>query len=274
MLLLSFGYGYTAQRLAITAHARGMGVLGTTRDGRDGTLAYDGNDISPALYGALAKASHILLSIPPYGGEAALAEAISRSARQCRWIGYLSTTGVYGDRAGARVTERSGVQPMDVQAHARVQSEQLWQNIGAQIFRLSGIYGPGRSVFDTIVQGRGQRISKPGHVFNRIHVDDIARALWASMHAPTPQAIYNVADDAPAAQAEVMAYAHQLLGLPVPAAVPLAKAQLSPQAQRFWAASRQVDASKIKQFHGLAWKYPTYREGLAAILQEGAQLTP
>jgi nucleoside-diphosphate-sugar epimerase len=167
------------------------------------------------------------------------------------------------------VTEQSIVHPMDAQAKARVQSERQWRRAGAQIFRLAGIYGPGRSVLDAITQGRGQRIHKPGHVFNRIHVEDIARALWTSMAAPTPQAIYNLADDAPAAQSDVMAYAYQLLGLPAPKPVPFEKAQLSPQALRFWAASRQVDASKIKRCHGLTWKYPTYREGLAAILQEG-----
>lgn len=274
MLLLCFGYGYTAQRLGAMAAARGMPVLGTTRDGRDGTLAYDTGELSPAMIAALKQASHILISIPPHGGESQLTNAVWREAKQCRWIGYLSTTGVYGDREGRTVTEQSKLSPTDSQAEARVQSERLWRRSGAQIFRLSGIYGPGRSVFDAIREGRGQRISKPGHLFNRIHVEDIARAVWASMMAPTPGAVYNLADDAPAAQADVMAYAHQLLRLPVPEAVPIARAELRPQALRFWAASRQVDASKIKRYHGLKWKYPTYREGLAAILQESRLLTP
>ncbi len=272
MLLLCFGYGYTAQHLGHMAQAHGMPVLGTTRDGRDGTLMYDGGELGPAVKTAIAQASHILISIPPHAGESDLANAIAREATQCRWIGYLSTTGVYGDRQGRTVTERSIVQPIDAQAEARVQSERLWRRCSAQIFRLSGIYGPGRSVFDTIAQGRGQRISKPGHMFNRMHVEDIARALWASMAAPTPGTIYNLADDAPAAQAAVMEYAHQLLQLPVPQAVPLASAELSPQALRFWASSRHVDASKIKQYHGLSWKYPTYRQGLAAILQESREI--
>lgn len=273
MLLLCFGYGYTAQRLGQHAAARGVTVRGTTRDGRSGTLAYDGS-MTPQLRTAMQQATHILISIPPHAQEEALAQAIAQEATQCRWIGYLSTTGVYGDRQGRTVTEHSTTAPMDAQSEARVQAELRWRAQGAQVFRLSGIYGPGRSVFDSIAEGRAQRIVKAGHRFNRIHVDDIVRALWASMQASTPGAIYNLADDAPAAQADVMAYAHQLLRLPVPDAVPIAQAKLSPQAARFWASSRHVDASKIKQYHGISWKYPTYREGLAAILQESRSITP
>lgn len=270
MVLLCFGYGYTAQRLGAQAMAHGIAVHGTTRDGRDGTLAYH-TEITPTLRLAIKQASHILVSIPPHAGEAALAAAVAAEATQCRWLGYLSTTGVYGDRQGRTVTEQSTPMPMDGQSEARLRAEQLWQGQGAQVFRLSGIYGPGRSVFEAIAEGRGQRIAKPGHRFNRIHVDDIVRALWASMHAPTPGSIFNLADDMPAAQADVMAYACRLLQLPVPEAVPFARAVLSPQAARFWAASRQVDASKIKKYHGLEWKYPSYREGLAAILQDKHQ---
>lgn len=263
MVLLCFGYGYTAQRLNVSG-----AVIGTTRGGRDGTLAYDGSSVSPELRAAMRQATHILISIPPHDGEGVLAEAIAAEAAQCRWLGYLSTTGVYGDRQGRTVTEHSPPAPMDAQSEARLRAEALWRAQGAQVFRLSGIYGPGRSVFDAIADGRGQRIVKAGHRFNRIHADDIAQALHASMQAPTPGEIFNLADDAPAAQADVMGYAYQLLRLPVPKAVPLAKASLSPQAARFWAASRQVDASKIKKYHGINWKYPSYREGLAAILQE------
>lgn len=273
MVLLCFGYGYTAQRLGARLAARGIRVCGTTRDGRHGTLAYDGS-ISPALRSAMHQATHILISIPPHAQEDSLAHAIAQEATHCRWLGYLSTTGVYGDRQGRTVTERSALAPMDAQAQARVQAEQLWLARGAQVLRLSGIYGPGRSVFDSIAQGRAQRIVKAGHRFNRIHVDDIVQALWASMQAPTPAAIFNLADDAPAAQAEVMEYAHQLLRLPVPKTVPIEMASLSPQAARFWAASRHVDASKIKKYHGISWKYPSYREGLAAILQESTGITP
>lgn len=271
MLLLCLGYGYSAQRVALLAANQRMRVIGTSRNGRGGTLAYHGSEVSDELRQTMADATHILVSIPPFGNEAALADAVADHGRRARWIGYFSTTGVYGDRAGKTVDETSAVAPMDAQAEARVQSERLWRANAAHIFRLSGIYGPGRSVFEAIAEGRGQVIEKPGHRFNRIHVDDIARAVCASMHAPTPGEMYNLADDAPAPQAEVMRYAYGLLGMPAPKATPFAEAKLSPMGQRFWAASRQVDASKIKRYQGLNWKYPTYREGLAAILQESAQ---
>lgn len=271
MLLLCLGYGYSAQRVAAKAATHRMAVIGTSRDGRDGTLAYHGGEVSDALRRAIADATHILISIPPHGNEPALAQAVAEHGKRARWLGYLSTTGVYGDRAGKTVDETSALAPMDAQAEARVQSERVWRGQGAQIFRLAGIYGPGRSVFEAIAEGRGQIIEKPGHRFNRIHADDIAQALWASMHAPTPGEIYNLADDAPAPQADVMRYAYRMLGRKAPQPTAFADAKLSPMGQRFWAASRQVDASKIKRCHGLNWMYPTYREGLAAILQESAQ---
>ena len=271
MLLLCLGYGYTARHLAGLVAGHGMPTLGTSRDGREGTLLYAGGEPDETLRAALAKATHILISAPPHAGEAALAAAIAAHAPHARWIAYLSTTGVYGDQGGKTVDENTPVHPMDAQSQARVQSEELWRGCGAQVFRLAGIYGAGRSVFNAIAEGRGQVIVKRGHRFNRIHVADIARALWASMQVPTPGATYNLADDAPAAQADVMGYAYGLLGIAAPEAVAVADAQLSPMAQRFWAASRQVSASKIKRYHGLNWKYPTYREGLAAILQERTQ---
>ena len=271
MLLLCLGYGYTARHLASLVAAHAVATIGTSRDAREETLGYQGGEPDEALRAAMAKATHILLSAPPHAGETALAGAIKIHAPHARWLGYLSTTGVYGDQGGQTVDENTPLRPMDAQAQARVESEALWRSRGAQVFRLSGIYGPGRSVFNAIAEGRGQVIIKPGHRFNRIHVADIARALWASMQAPTPGAIYNLADDAPAPQADVMGYAYGLLGLKAPAALPVAEVSLSPMAQRFWAASRQVNASKIKRYHGLNWKYPTYREGLAAILQEGVQ---
>lgn len=273
MLLLCFGYGYTARRLAAHAAAHGMRVAGTTRDGSENTLPYHNGQMSEPLRSMLPHATHILISTPPHEGEALLAQTIAEHAAKARWVGYLSTTGVYGDRNGKTVDESSALMPMDAQSESRVEAERLWMRHAAHVFRLAGIYGPGRSVFESIAEGRGQVIEKTGHRFNRIHVDDIARALWASMQAPTPGAIYNLADDAPAAQADVMRYAYGLLGLKVPGSTPFSQAQLSPMAKRFWSASRQVDASKIKHYHGLNWHYPTYREGLAAILQESKKVT-
>lgn len=272
MLLLCFGYGYTARALAAELAGRAT-VIGTTRDGRDGTFAYDGGITAP-LASLIGQATHILISTPPHAGENALAHAIAEQADRCRWLAYLSTTGVYGDCEGRRVTETSPVAPREARGEARLQAERLWRRQGAHIFRLAGIYGPGRSAFDAIHQGRGQLVHKPGHLFNRIHVRDIARALHASMQAPTPGALFNLADDLPAPQPELMRYAYQLLGRPAPAPVTLDQAELSPMARGFYAASRRVDASKIKRLHGIHWQYPTYREGLAAILQEQSHPTP
>lgn len=264
MLLLCFGYGYVAQQLA----KRAPTVMGTSRTGESGTFAYDGSSLTPAVMTGIAQATHILISIPPHEGEETLARVIDEYATQCRWLGYVSTTGVYGDREGAPVTEDSLPAPHDELAEARVRSERLWRQHHAHIFRLAGIYGPGRSAFDAIRHGRGQIIAKPDHLFNRTHVEDIAAALWASMNAPTPGEIFNIADDLPAPQADVMRYAYRLLGQTPPPPIPFEAAVLSPMGRRFYHASRRVDASKIKKYHGINWKYPSFREGLAAILQE------
>lgn len=265
MVLLCFGYGYVAQALA--ARVGGM-VLGTTRDGRGGRLRYHNGLFDPPLREALARATHILISTPPHENEARLAEAIARHAPHRRWLGYLSTTGVYGDHQGRVVHEASPLLGQAPQHRARCASEALWQPLGAHLFRLSGIYGPGRSALDAVRAGTARRIHKPGHRFCRIHVADIAHALAASMQAPMAGEIFNLADDLPAPQADTVAYASALLGVNPPPLVAYAEANLSPAMQGFYAASRQVSAEKIKRCYGLSWCYPTYREGLAAILQE------
>lgn len=263
--LLCFGDGYVAQALAPLARARGFHVAGTRR--QQGPLRYADGQLSPELIAAIAQATHILISIPPHEGEEVLAAAVGLHAPRGAWIGYLSTSGVYGDYAGASVTEDMPCRAATPRTQARLHAEYLWRQVGAQVFRLSGIYGPGRSAFDAIRAGRAQRIHKPGHLFNRIHVADIAAGLMASMLASTPGEIFNLADDLPAPHAQVLAYAYGLLGQPVPPVVPYAQAQLSPMAAEFYAGCRQVDSAKIKRFHGLTWKFPTYRHGLATILQ-------
>jgi nucleoside-diphosphate-sugar epimerase len=268
MLLLCFGYGYVAKHMAVWAQARGWQLATTTRSGKGSTHAYADGEISPELRDALRQATHILISAPPHEGEANLLQAVADDARNCRWIGYLSSTGVYGDRAGGLVTELSAPMPINPLAEGRLQSEHLWRGLQAHSFRLAGIYGPGRSPFDAIREGRDQLVHKPGHVFNRIHVEDIVRALAASIQAPTPGEIFNLADDCPAAQETVMAYAYHLLGETPPKPIDFEQAIFSPTLRSFYEASRRVDASKIKRYHGINWKYPSYREGLAAILQE------
>lgn len=266
MVLLCFGYGYVAQRLA--RHVP-YPLIGTSRSGQGGTYRYADGVMDDALAALLPSATHILISTPPHAQEAELMHRIRREAKRCRWLGYLSSTAVYGDANGNWVTETTQANPHDARGQARLASEQVWAEARAHIFRLAGIYGPGRSAFDAIREGRAQRIDKPGHVFSRVHVDDIARALVCSMRSPTPGAIYNLADALPAPYAEVIAYASGLLGFTPPPLLAFETVTLSPMQQHFYAASRRVSAVKIKQYHGFKFLYPTYRDGLAAILQEG-----
>jgi nucleoside-diphosphate-sugar epimerase len=189
------------------------------------------------------------------------------------WVGYLSTTGVYGDRAGGWVDESGELRPTGDRGRRRVAAETAWldlwrrRGVPVHVFRLAGIYGPRRSAFDSLRQARAQRIDKPGQVFSRIHVDDIAAVLSVSMAKPNPGAIYNVCDDDPAAPAEVIAYAAGLLGIELPPLVPFAQAELSDMAQSFYADNKRVRNDRIKRELGVELAYPDYRQGLAAILK-------
>ncbi len=280
--LFCFGLGYSAQALAATLAARGWRVAGTAREEADcallAALGYDmhlfrgDQPLDPA---ALAGSTHVLISVPP--GEAG--DPVLRwhgaglaALPELRWAGYLSTTGVYGDRGGALVDEGTPPAPGNERARRRLAAEAGWQELARQcglplhIFRLAGIYGPGRSPLDAVRAGRAVRIDLPGHVFSRIHVADLAAVLRASMAKPLPGAIYNVADDEPAAQADVVACACRLLGRAVPRAVPLAEAPLSALARSFYGDNKRVSNRRIKDELGVTLLYPTYREGLAAIL--------
>jgi nucleoside-diphosphate-sugar epimerase len=281
--LLSLGHGYSARALAARLAASGAGwrLLGTTRDpARAAAMRAEG--VAPVLWEnrvavdeAIDAATHLLVSLPPEPeGCPALArhrEAIGRS-RRLGWIGYLSTTGVYGDHGGDWVDESVRPAPVNDRSRRRVEAEAAWAALGAQsdrpvqIFRLAGIYGPGRSPFERLRAGTAQRVVKPGQVFSRIHVDDIARVLEASMAAPARGAIYNVADDAPAPPGDVIAHAAALLGIDPPPEVPFEAAGLSPMARSFWAESKRVSNARIKRELGVRLAYPDYRSGLAAIL--------
>jgi nucleoside-diphosphate-sugar epimerase len=188
------------------------------------------------------------------------------------WIGYLSTVGVYGDHKGAWVDENSATLPIHERSLRRLEAERAWLAFGAEtgrrveIFRLSGIYGPGRSVIDNLRAGTARRIAKPGQVFNRIHVDDIAGVLTAAIDKATGHAVYNVSDDEPAPPEDVVAYAAELLGLPVPPAIPFDEAGLGGMAASFWAESKRVRNWRIRRELGIELIYPTYREGLRALL--------
>jgi nucleoside-diphosphate-sugar epimerase len=278
--LLSLGHGYSAQALARLLVPRGWQVIGTTRDpARARALAAEGVEPlawpAATLVPALARATHVLCSIAPEaGGDPVLARpGAELAAARPVWAGYLSTTGVYGDHAGGWVDEETPPAPTSARGRARLAAEAAWAATGLplHVFRLAGIYGPGRSAFDRLRDGTATRIIKPGQVFSRIHVDDIAQALAASMAAPRPGAVWNLADDEPAPPQDVTAHAAALLGLPPPPALAYAEAEaeMSPMARSFYADSKRVRNDRIKADLGLRLHHPTYREGLAAILAAG-----
>ena len=276
--LLSFGHGYTARALARRLLPRGWTIYGTTRDaGKLDALRDDG--ITPlhwpggAVQAALDRASHVLVSAAPGAdGDPVLAEmgdAIAAAAPRLAWAGYLSTTGVYGDHGGGWVDEDTPLTPTTARGRARVAAEAQWQAIPGlplHIFRLAGIYGPGRGPFEKVKSGTARRIVKPGQVFSRIHVEDIAQVLEASMARPAPGAVYNVCDDDPAPPQDVIAHAATLLGAPLPPEVPFESADMSPMARSFYAESKRVRNDRIKRDLGVTLRYPGYREGLAALL--------
>lgn len=282
--LLCIGLGYTARALARRLSSKGFAVTGTSRT-REGTerieaggwralLFADG--AAPSLVAAARSATHVLVSAAP--GEAgdpvlpALGTALAE-ASDLRWIGYLSTIGVYGDRGGAWIDEATPPQPGNARSRRRLEAEKAWEDFAArtgrrvEIFRLPGIYGPGRSAIESVRAGTARRIIKPGQVFNRMHVEDIALALEAALAGPARHALYNLCDDEPAPPEDVVAYAAELLGLPQPPAVPFAEAELSPMARSFYAESKRVSNRRMKDVLGVRLRYPSYREGLAAIVR-------
>jgi nucleoside-diphosphate-sugar epimerase len=276
--LLSLGHGYSAAALARRLLPRGWRVIGTTRDAaRAEAIAATGVEaiLLPADLGpALAGATHLLVSAAPgpVGDPFLAGQAAAIAAARPVWVGYLSTTGVYGDHAGGWVDEATPPAPASARGRARLAAEAAWRATGlpVHIFRLAGIYGPGRSPFARLRDGSARRIVKPGQVFSRIHVEDIAAVLAASIAAPAAGAIYNLCDDEPAPPEEVIAHAAGLLGLPPPPEMLYAEAEplLSPMARSFYAESRRVRNDRIKAL-GVSLAYPTYREGLAAVLAAG-----
>lgn len=272
--LLSIGHGYSAQALARLLLPRGWTVIGTTRS-PDKAEAMQVEGVEPLVWpgGALPleRATHVLSSVAPgEDGDPVIVEAADalRATRHLEWVGYLSTTGVYGDRDGDWVDEASDLRPSTRRGQARVDAEAAWQalDLPLHIFRLAGIYGPGRGPFEKVRNGTARRIIKEGQVFSRIHVEDIAKVLAASIGRPNPGAVYNLCDDDPAPPEDVIAHAAELLGLPVPPAVPFDDADLSPMARSFYAESKRVRNDRIKDELGVNLLYPTYREGLSAIL--------
>lgn len=283
MKMLVFGHGYSAGFLTPLLTARGWQVTGTTRDDPDRVAAagavpllWPGSEY--ALRTAIAQADAILVSTAP-GPDGDPVLAAFRDDLACarpRWLGYLSTTGVYGDRDGGWVDEESVLDGSGPRGQARIAAEGAWQdlarahNLPLHIFRLAGIYGPGRGPFQKVRDGTARRIIKPGQVFSRIHVEDIAQVLLASIDAPDPIGIYNVCDDDPAPPQDVIAHAATLLGLPLPPAVPFDQADMTPMARSFYGDSKRVRNDRIKRDLGVTLHYPDYRTGLAALLAQGA----
>ncbi len=281
--LLCFGYGYSAAALARRLRAAGgWRLIGTTRK-PEKAAAMAAEGVEPLLADqdagpALAAATHLLISAgPDAAGDPTLAahgSAIAAAAERLDWVGYLSTTGVYGDRGGDWVDEDAPLRPATERGRMRVAAEAawlaLWREAGlpVHLFRLAGIYGPGRGPFAKARAGTARRIVKPGQVFSRIHVEDIATVLAASIARPNPGAAYNVCDDAPAPPQDVLAHAAALLDLPPPPEIAFedAKAEMSPMAVSFYAESKRVSNRRIRDELGVTLAYPDYRSGLAAVL--------
>ncbi len=274
--LLSIGHGYSAQALARRLLPQGWQIIGTTRTeaGAEAlratgvqALVWPGADLTAAL----AQATHLLTSVAPGDSDPVL-QAIGPqiAASKLQWMGYLSTTAVYGHHNGDWVDETTPLAPTTARGAARVQAEADWTALGLplHIFRLAGIYGPGRGPFEKVRDGTARRIHKAGQVFSRIHVDDIANVLHAALLRPHP-GIYNVCDDDPASPEDILGLAAELLGLPPPPIVPYEKADMTPMARSFYAENKRVRNDRIKAVLGVKLEYPTYREGLAAILAAG-----
>ena len=250
-----FGLGYSAKRIAAQLEARGWEVVST---GRTGTLAFD--DESTARL-ALADASHVLSSVPPSGDGDDPVLARYGPALSGKWLGYLSSTGVYGDCGGAWVDETA---PNGTgRRTARADCDAEWLAMGARVFRLPGIYGPGRSALERVGEGKAHRIDIPDQVFSRVHVDDIARGVFAALDGPA--GAYNLADDLPCSQNAVIEEACRLLGIAPPPLLSLDEAQLSPMARAFYAENRRVANGKAKRVLGWQLRFPTYAEGLRTL---------
>lgn len=276
--LLSLGHGYSARALARRLVPQGWRVIGTTRNPAKADL-FRAEGVEPLLWPGdlewvLEEATHILCSAAPDAKGDPFLQAVPEIARsKAGWVGYLSTTGVYGDHDGGWVDEDTPLTPQSDRGRQRVLAEGQWRATGlpVHVFRLAGIYGPGRGPFEKLRDGSARRIIKPGQVFSRIHVEDIAQVLEASILRPNPGAAYNVCDDNPCPPQEVIGHAARLLGLPEPPAVPYAEVEptMTPMARGFYSESKKVRNDRIKDELGVKLLYPDYPQGLAALLVGG-----
>ncbi|MDA5192979.1 SDR family oxidoreductase [Govanella unica] len=276
--LFCFGYGLSAATLGPLLLSEGWRVTGTVRSAEKAArLAAQG--VTPMVWeagaplpaDALDGVTHILISILPDAGGDRVARALGARIATLpglEWVGYLSTTGVYGDRGGGWIDEDSDLAPVSERGRQRLQAERDWQGIPGlplQIFRLAGIYGPGRNQLEKLRAGTARRVIKPGHLFCRIHVADVAEVLRASIRRPDPGRVYNLADDEPAPPQDVVSFAAELLGVPPPPAELLDEAGMSEKSRSFYGATKRVHNDRIKLELGVKLKYPSYREGLRAL---------
>jgi nucleoside-diphosphate-sugar epimerase len=284
--LFCFGLGYSAQALGRRLSSQGWRVTGTARSSEGGkalsdagfeALVFDGLAPGPGVAEALRAATHVLVSVPPdAGGDPAIVHHARdiEASPSVQWIGYLSTIGVYGDHGGAWIDETTPATPTHERSRWRLTAEDAWRALGArsgkptQIFRLPGIYGPGRSAIERVRDGSARCVVKPGQVFNRIHVDDIAGALTAAIAGRGAHDIYNVTDDEPAPPQDVIAYAAELLHMPPPPEIAFEDVQLSSMARSFYAENKRVRNARLRDELGVKLKFPSYREGLQAILAQ------
>lgn len=274
--LLVFGLGYSALVLSRLLQKDGWTIAGTCRSDEKAAIlcsqgiqpfVFDGK--APLNRSAFEGVTHILASAPPNPDDPALRHHAGDigALPEVEWVGYLSTTSVYGVTDGSAVNEDTPCAPTSARGQRRVAAEAAWQALPlpADVFRLSGIYGPGYSVFDTIRAGKAQRIVKPGQAFNRIHVEDIAQTVRAAILSGSSGRIFNLADDLPAPSADLVTYACGLMGIEPPPEISFDEAVLSPMGREFWADNKRVANARIKQELGVSLLYPTYREGLDAI---------
>ena len=280
--ILFFGLGFSAGVLASRLAAKGWAVSATSRSAEGAAkisakgyhgLVFDGR--APLPSSAFEGVTHVVVSAPPDAhGDPVLrqcADEFAARVRQFRWVAYLSTTGVYGDHGGGLVTEDTPLTPNTERGEKRLEAETQWlalwreHGLPVHLFRLAGIYGPGRNQLVSLLDGTAKRIIKPGQVFSRIHVEDIANTLEASIARPDPGRAYNVCDDEASPPQDVVAYGAELLGLPVPPDIPFEQADLSPMARSFYADSKRVSNTRIKEELGVRLSYPTFREGLGAL---------
>ncbi|HLJ63752.1 MAG TPA: SDR family oxidoreductase [Stellaceae bacterium] len=278
--LFVFGLGYSAGHLARALGPEGWRIAGTSREGTPPLLPFTRGRRLEDFSAVLAGVTHLLISVPPDEvGDCVFDEhgAQIRALSSLTWLGLLSTTGVYGDRGGALVDEGSPLRPSGERGRRRIAAEAQWlelhrrDGVPVHVFRLAGIYGPGRSALDAVRGGRAQRIDKPGQVFSRIHVEDLVAGLRASMARPRPGTIYNVCDDDPAPPEQVIAYAAAILGVPPPPLIPFHEAKLSPMARSFYDDNKRVSNRRLKEWLGVRLAFPSYRDGLKALMSPRAR---